>query len=146
MVTLLHSDQEYAMDAFPDFLHRFWTDLIGRSDGPMTFRLFLQPTMALLMALRDGIKDAKAGREPYYVHMRHADPVERKRAWREGVTATARILLLGVAMDVIYQFKVFGGFRYPLEAFVVAIVLAFLPYLLLRGPITRIARNFVKPD
>ncbi|AKC86686.1 hypothetical protein [Pseudoxanthomonas suwonensis] len=134
------------MDAFLDIPHRFWADMVGRSDGPMTFRFFLQPTMALLMALRDGIKDARAGRQPYYVHMRDAEPAERKRAWREGVSATARILLLGVGMDVIYQFRVFGGFRYPVETFVIAIVLGFLPYLVLRGPVTRIARKFIKPD
>jgi hypothetical protein len=132
------------MDAFLEYIHRFWTDMVARSDGPESFRFFLQPTMALLMALRDGIRDAKAGRQPYYVQLRDSGPEERKRIWREGVSHTARILLLGVAMDVIYQFKVFGGFRYPNETFVIAIVLAFLPYLLLRGPITRIARNFVK--
>lgn len=132
------------MDAFLDAIHRFWADMLGRSDGPMTFRLFLQPTMALLMALRDGIKDARAGREPYYMYMRDADPVERKRAWREGVSATARILLLAVGMDVIYQFRVFGGFRYPVETFVIAVVLGFLPYLILRGPVTRIAGHFIK--
>lgn len=134
------------MDAFLEYLHRFWSDMLARSDGPMTFRLYLQPTMALLMALRDGIKDAKAGREPYYAHLRHADPVERRRAWREGFTATARILVLGVVMDVIYQFKVFGGFRYPVETLVIAIVLCFLPYLVLRGLITRAARRFVRHD
>jgi hypothetical protein len=36
-----------------------------------------------------------------------------------------------------------GGFRYPGETFVIAVVLGFLPYLVLRGPITRIARRFV---
>ena len=131
------------MDAFLDYLHRFWTEMIARSDGPMTFRFFLQPIMALLMALRDGIKDAKAGREPYAAYLRHSDPALRKRAWQGGVTATARILLLGVAMDVIYQFKVFGDFTRPLETLVISILLAFIPYLLLRGPVTRLARHWI---
>lgn len=133
------------MDAFLEYLHRFWTDMLGRADGPMTFRFFLQPTMALLMALRDGIKDAKAGREPYWSYIRDADPLHRKAAWRGAVTAVARILLLGVAMDVIYQFRVFGGFRYPLETLVISVLLALVPYLLLRGPITRIARRWSAP-
>jgi len=131
------------MDAFLEYLHRFWSEMVARSDGPMTFRFFLQPVMALLMALRDGIKDAKIGREPYWSYMRDADPLKRKAAWQQGVTATARILLLGVAMDVIYQFKVFGGFARPLETLVIAIVLGFLPYLILRGPITRIAHRII---
>ena len=42
-------------------------------------------------------------------------------------------------MDVIYQLVVLKTF-YPGEAVIVAIVLAFVPYLILRGPIARIAR------
>jgi len=127
-----------------DVLTRFWTDMIDRADGPMTFRFFLQPTMALIAASIDGIKDAKAGKAPYAWLMAHSTAGDRLVAWREGVTATARILLLGVGMDVIYQFRMFGGFKYPVEAFVIAIVLGFLPYLVLRGPITRIARHLLR--
>jgi len=55
-----------------------------------------------------------------------------------------RILLLGVAMDVIYQVRVYGGFRYPLEAFVLAVVLGFIPYLILRGPFNRLAGHWMR--
>ncbi len=127
-----------------DFLTRFWTDMIHRADGPMTFRFFLQPTMALITALIDGIRDARSGRTPYAWRIAHSEPVARRAAWREGVTATARILLLGVAMDVIYQVRTLGGFRHPAEAFVIAVVLGFIPYLLLRGPIDRIASRWFK--
>jgi len=34
---------------------------------------------------------------------------------------------------------------YPLEVVIVAIILAIIPYLLLRGPVNRIARLFIKP-
>jgi hypothetical protein len=46
-------------------LTRIWTDLVGRLSGPLTLRLFLQPVMASLFALRDGVRDAPAGRPPY---------------------------------------------------------------------------------
>ena len=42
-------------------------------------------------------------------------------------------------MDVIYQFIVFDTFH-PAEAVIIALLLAFVPYLLLRGPIARVAR------
>jgi hypothetical protein len=42
-------------------------------------------------------------------------------------------------MDAIYRWIVLKTF-YPAEAVIVAIALAFFPYVLLRGPITRIAR------
>ena len=51
-----------------------------------------------------------------------------------------RVLVLGVVIDVIYQVRAFGGFRYPNETIVIVLVLAFLPYLLLRGPVDRFQR------
>ncbi|MEN5206562.1 hypothetical protein ABE493_00360 [Stenotrophomonas terrae] len=128
------------MDGFLEYLHRFASDLFGRTDGPMTFRFFLQPTMAFLAALHDGIKDAKLGRSPYMAGLLSAPHDERNRSFREGVTAVTRVLLLGVVMDVIYQFKVYGAFKYPLETFVLAVLLAFIPYLVLRGPVARVAK------
>jgi len=43
-------------------------------------------------------------------------------------------------MDAVYQFMVYRAF-YPVEALVTVFVLAVLPYLLIRGPIDRIARR-----
>jgi hypothetical protein len=60
----------------------------------------------------------------------------------EGIVSTARILILGVVMDVIYQWVVFKTF-YPAQAAVIAVLLAFVPYLLLRGPMERVARHWV---
>lgn len=138
---------EARVDSLLEFLHRFWSDMLGRTEGPMTFRFFLQPIMAIVMATIDGLKDARSGRRPYFQALLHgASHAERVKTFREGFTAVTRILLLGVAMDVIYQFKVFGGFRYPLETLVIAIALAFIPYLLLRGPVARIARRWQKPS
>lgn len=131
------------MDGFLDYLQRFGSDLLGRADGPMTFRFFLQPTMAFIAALHDGLKDAKLGRSPYLVRLTSLPHDERIQSFREGVTAVTRVLLLGVGMDVIYQFKMYGEFKYPLETFVICVVLAFLPYLLLRGPVARVAKWWV---
>jgi hypothetical protein len=118
--------------------HRVWEQLIARPTGPMAFRFILQPVMAGIVALRDGIADAKAGRSPYFWTLL-ANPLERGGRLRQGLIATARIILLGLAMDVIYQFIVLKTF-YPGEAVIVAVALAFFPYVLLRGPIARIAR------
>lgn len=104
----------------------------------MTFRIILQPIMASVAALSDGVKDAKFGRSPYLWTVL-TNRTERVRRLREGLISTARIILLGLIIDGIYQFFVLGTF-YPGEAAIVAIVLCFLPYLLLRGPFARIAR------
>ncbi len=119
----------------------FWADLVGRPGGPMSFRIFLQPVMAVIAALVDGIKDAKSGRSPYFWTVL-TDPEKRAARLREGLISTARIILLGLVMDVIYQAIEFHAF-YPVEAVIVALLLAFVPYLLLRGPIARVARWFL---
>jgi hypothetical protein len=61
---------------------------------------------------------------------------ERMGRLREGLIATFRTILLGMTMDVIYQFKTF----YPAQALLIALLLAFIPYLLIRGPATLIVR------
>jgi len=43
--------------------------------------------------------------------------------------------VLGVVMDVIYQIVVFLDTLFPAESAIIAVLLAFLPYALLRGPV-----------
>ena len=117
---------------------RIWQNLLERPSGPMTFRFVLQPIMATITALVDGVKDARTGRDPYFWTIL-TNPAERGTRLHEGLIATARVTLLGLCMDLIYQFIVFDTFH-PAEAVIVAGLLAFVPYLLLRGPITRFAR------
>src|SRR5271170_5188055 len=45
---------------------RVWRDLVERPDGIMKFRFILQPVMATIAALHDGVEDAKLGRSPYF--------------------------------------------------------------------------------
>lgn len=120
---------------------RLWRDIAERPGGPMTFRFILQPLMALLAALHDGLKDARTGRSPYFWTVL-TDRAERGGRLWEGLIATSRIILLGLVMDGIYQFTVLKTF-YPGEMVIIAILLAFVPYLLLRGPIARIARRWM---
>ena len=125
-------------------LGRLWTDILDRPGGPMTFRFILQPTMAIIAALRDGFHDARLGRRPYVWALIHGVRDSEGRSGRlwEGIVSTARILILGVVMDIIYQWKVLDTF-YPGQSAVIAILLAFIPYLLLRGPFERIAYHWV---
>lgn len=120
-----------------EVLQRQWQDLTGRPSGSMSFRFILQPAMAVIAATYDGVSDAKLGRSPYFWTILN-DPTKRAGRLREGLVSTARIMLLGIGMDVIYQLKELGTF-YPGEAVIIALALAFVPYLLLRGPVQRIA-------
>ncbi len=119
---------------------RIWQNLLDRPAGPMTFRFILQPVMASVAALHDGLADARTGRAPYFWTIL-TDPARRGTRLREGLIATARVLLLGLGMDAIYQYMVFDTFH-PGETVIVAVLLAFVPYLLLRGLVTRVARRW----
>jgi hypothetical protein len=119
---------------------RVWRDIFERPSGPMAFRFLLQPAVAALLAVRDGVRDAHLERSPYFWTVL-SDPDRRWPRLREGLIATARVIVLGLIMDAIYQVRVFGTF-YPGEAAIVALLLAFLPYLLVRGLAARITRRW----
>jgi hypothetical protein len=117
---------------------RIWRQLIERADAPMRFRFILQPLMAGIAAILAGLKDARAGRSPYFWTLLR-NPRERIERLNEGLNATARIILLGLVMDAIYQIIVLKRF-YPAEAVIVALLFAFVPYVIIRGPVLRIER------
>lgn len=104
----------------------------------MTFRFFLQPTMAGIAALHDGIKDAREGHKSFF-WAAWRDPSQQTGRLREGLISTARIMLLGISMDAIYQFKELDQF-YPAEAVVIALLLAVVPYFIFRWIIEGVAR------
>jgi hypothetical protein len=133
----LMADASPASNA-PDAHERLWSDLLARPGGPGGFRFYLQPTMAAIAALRDAIVDARAGRSPFLWNLVTV-PAERAARLREGLNRTRRVMLFGVVMDSVYQFAILKAF-YPLEMMLVVLLLCFVPYLLLRGPFTRIAR------
>ena len=125
-----------------DVAVQFFQELASRPSGPLAFRFILQPVVAAGLAIRDGYRDAKTNRSPYLWTILK-DPARRGPRLREGVKATGRVLLLGVAMEAIYQFLVLHRFR-PLEMLNIVFLLAFLPYLIVRGPAARISRYFLQ--
>ena len=124
-----------------DIVTRQWDDLMARPTHVLAFRVVLQPVVAMMLAVRDGLKDARIGRTPYFWAIL-TNREERGPRLREGLHATIRVIVLALAMDVIYQVLSFGAF-YPVEAAIVVFVLAFAPYLLIRGPAARIARRWL---
>ena len=120
--------------------HRFIENLFSRLDGPLHFRFFMQPAMAIIFAVIDGIKDAKMGR-PAYLWTMVRNPEQRRELMKIGWKRIAKIFILAVILDVIYQIKVYHWF-YPGETLTVAILLAIIPYLLVRGPVNRLYRLF----
>lgn len=118
---------------------RVGTQLLARVSGPMKFRLVLQPLMACFFAVRAGLADARAGKPPYFWGLLR-DRGQRKAMLKDGWKSVGRVFILALVLDVVYQIIVLR-FVYPGEAIIVAFVLAIVPYLILRGLITRAARG-----
>ncbi len=117
---------------------RFTGDMVARVTGPMKFRLVMQPAMAALFAIRSGLADARAGRPPYLwalVSGRVPRAALIQNAWK----SVGRVFMLAVALDVVYQLDELH-FVHPLQALAVAIILAIVPYVIIRGVVTRLAR------
>ena len=121
-----------------DVFARFAENLADRVSGPMKFRLVLQPVMATIFAIIAGLKDAKAGKPPYFWCLL-SDPAQRAAMLKDGWKDVGKVFLLAVVLDVVYQIIVLR-FVYPGEVIVVAFLLAIVPYLLLRGLVNRVAR------
>jgi hypothetical protein len=121
---------------------RIWENLGLRVSGPLKFRLVMQPLMALFLATRSGLRDARGGKPPYFWAL-FTDAMERRAMLKDGWKSVGRLFILALALDVVYQFIVRRSI-YPGEAVLVALILAIVPYLLVRGPVNRIARLSVK--
>jgi len=121
-----------------DIWMRIIENLGDRLTGPMKLRFFLQPAMAIIFAVLAGLKDAKADKKPYFWSLLFY-PESRAEMLKDGWKSVGKVFVLALILDVIYQIIVLH-FVYPGEAIVVAFALAILPYLIIRGLVTRLAR------
>jgi hypothetical protein len=119
-------------------LQRIWRNVADRPGAMLSFRFILQPSVAAVAAVNDGLKDVRNGRSPFLRAILR-EPEKRTARLCDGLNATARILLLGIAVDAVYQLMEFEHF-YPVEAVLVALLLAFIPYCLARGVTVRFWR------
>ena len=127
--------------AIDDIWMRFLDNMVARVSGPMRLRLFLQPTMAIIFAIRSGLKDAREGR-PAFLWTFLTDPASRDYLIQDGWKSVGKVFILAMALDIVYQLIV-ARFIYPFEVVVTAFLLAIVPYICVRGLTTRIARKTV---
>ena len=119
-------------------LARVAQSLFGRIDGPMAIRLVIQPIMGVIFATWDGIKDASRHDPPYGLSLL-MEPEHRGHRLRDGWRSIRKVFFVALGMDVLYQLMQLR-WVYPGEALIVAQIVAVVPYLLIRGPVNRIAR------
>ncbi len=118
---------------------RVWDDLMARTQGPMWFRLILQPLVAIVFGIRAGLRNARVaqpGADPSHT----LDPAFRSRMLRQSLHDVGKVALIGVILDVIVQLIVLKTV-YPLETFVIVLLLVAVPYQIVRTVVGRFARK-----
>jgi hypothetical protein len=86
---------------------QFLEDLVSRLTGPMHFRLILQPLVAIALGIRDGLKDARAGRPPFVTDL-IVRPEGRKRQLKRGLQALIKPLIIAIILDAVAQYLMLG--------------------------------------
>ena len=127
----------YDRGGFYLFSRDFIEDIPKRLTGPGRFRFVLQPLIATILGIRNGLGDARAGRPPYLwgiLFHRHL----RSELARTGLATVANLLLMGILMDSAFQWVILGA-SYPGAALVVGPVLIVTPYTIARALSNRVA-------
>ena len=121
------------------FSRQFLEELPRRFTGPGRFRFILQPMTAIVLGIRGGLADAKAGNPPYLFGLLfHAG--RRRDLLRSGAAAISTLLAMGIIMEVVFQLVLYRAVH-PVVALLVGPLFICVPYALSRALTTRVARK-----
>lgn len=119
------------------FTERFFEDLWARLSGPGRLRFVLQPTMAVLLGVRDGRRDWQTRRPPFILGLA-LRRTHRRDLWRSAIASVRDLVAIAIILDVISQVLIFREIH-PGAALVLGPVLIAAPYSISRSFTNRIA-------
>jgi len=102
-------------------------------------RFIVQPTVAILLGARSGIKDARDGHPPFLWALAFHGK-RRLELLRSAVASIRDLVAVAILLDVISQALIFHEVR-PGAALLVGPLLITLPYVLTRALSNRIVRG-----
>jgi hypothetical protein len=121
------------------FSSQFLEELTRRFSGPGRFRFILQPVVAILLGVRGGLVDARAGSPPYLFGLLFAAG-RRAELLRSGAAAICTLLAMGVILDLVFQLILYRAVH-PGAALLIGPILIGTPYALARALTNRLARR-----
>jgi hypothetical protein len=104
--------------------HRFAEDVVARFHGPGRLRFILQPSAAVLIGVRDGTKDARAGATPFLWLFHSAN---RGCLVRSAFASVRDLVAVAILIDLVAQFLILQMVN-PFAALLLGPVLIALPY------------------
>jgi hypothetical protein len=124
------------------FTDRFFQDILARLSGPGRLRFIIQPTVAIILGTRSGIKDATAGLPPFLwalvFHKEH-----RRELLLSTLASVRNLVAIAILLDLISQFLIFHDIR-PGAALIIGPVLIGAPYAISRALSNRLWRRGTK--
>jgi hypothetical protein len=117
---------------------QFFHDILARLSGPGRLRFIIQPTVAIILGARGGIKDASTGLPPYlWALLFHSE--HRRELLRSTLRSVRNLVAVAILLDLVSQYLIFSDIR-PGAALVVGPVLIGVPYALSRALANRVWR------
>lgn len=119
------------------FTRQFFLDLWARLSGPGRLRFIVQPTVAVLLGLRDGKRDSQTGHPSFLLGLvlQHA---HRRALWGSAVASIRDVVAIAIILDVISQVLIFRKVH-PGAALLLGPILIAVPYVISRALANRIA-------
>lgn len=138
-------DHQFEESNMEEYLLRFWHDLVARIDGPMKFRIVLQPLVSIYFAFKAGKRDAKTASVPYFIGL-ISNKGNTKELLKQGWKDVGKVFVMAIVIDAAYQLIMIYGRGtqtefYPIETIITSIALTFLPYVVFRGPVNRLLQR-----
>ena len=119
------------------FSKQFLKEIPQRFTGSGSSRFILQPIVAIILGIRGGLYDAKAGHPPYLFGLLFA-ATHRRELFRSTVAAVRNLLAVGIIMDIVFQLVLYHSVH-PGAALMIGPILVCFPYAVARALTARMA-------
>jgi hypothetical protein len=116
------------------FSRQFLEELPQRFTGPGRFRFILQPIVATLLGIREGLADAKAGNPPNLFGLLF-DAGRRRELLGSGAAAIRNLVAFAIILDAVFQAVIYHSVH-PGAALLVGPILICVPYAVSRAALT----------
>ena len=93
------------MDNLLELLSSHGEHLLGRTAGPLNFRLLVMPLVTTFFAVRAAMRDAREG-QPRFFQTFVTHPGDRARLFRSAMKDAGKILVMAIVLDTTYQILV----------------------------------------
>ena len=113
----------------------------ARVAGPMSLRFVFQPLVGLLLGVRDGMMDAKAGEPPFILDL-IVNRGNRKAKLSSLFKSLSKTIIIAIVLDAIVQYLIFDQVRVT-SAIIVAVMILIVPYSLARAITNKIVTGKV---